>query len=62
MNIEPKEIKAGDTISFSYGIPPIHVRAKVVDIDGTLWVLTPGHNPDKCRLDLLPEYVGAIYE
>ena len=39
------EVTAGCTIHFAYGIPPVSVRAPVIDRDGVLIALTPGHNP-----------------
>lgn len=39
-------IKDGDYIQFSYGIPPVYVKAKV-----TLMVLTPEHNPKQETLE-----------
>jgi len=54
-------ILPGSSVSFSYGIPPVHVIAPVVTIDGELWVLTPGHNPTRCKLSELRECVGGYY-
>lgn len=54
-------IRAGDVIQFSYGIPPVRVEAKIKDIDGTLYAMTPGHKPDKCRLSELRRHVGNFY-
>ena len=55
-------VKAGDIVSFSYGIPPVGVKAKVVDRDGKLIVLTPGHNPEECNLRSLRTHVGDFYK
>jgi hypothetical protein len=55
-------IADGDDIEFSYGIPPIRVVAPVVTIHGELWILTPGHNPSRCKLVELREYVGGFYK
>lgn len=56
------EVKAGDTIEFSYGIPPVHVVAEVVESSsGELIALTPGHHPAKCKLSRLESYVGQFW-
>lgn len=57
-----EEIKEGDHVSFSYGIPPVGVRAKVVSVNGELWILTPGHKPGKSRLSGLEENVGDFFK
>lgn len=57
-----EEIEAGDWVRFSYGIPPVGVKARVVDRDGKLIVLTPGHNPEECTLKLLRWDVGEFYK
>jgi hypothetical protein len=56
-----KWVRSGDAIRFSYGIPPAIVKASVVERDGKLIALTPGHNPAECELRKLKEYVGAFY-
>ena len=48
----------GDTVRFSYGIPPVTVRAKVVQAGDRLIALTPGHNPESCPLDMLRRHAG----
>ena len=40
-------IKVGDIINFSYGIPPVSVNASISFKYGKLVLLTPGHNPSK---------------
>lgn len=57
-----KKVSAGDTISFSYGIPGVGVRARVEEINGALWAMTPGHKPDKCKLSKLRAAVGNFYK
>lgn len=55
-------IKERDWVSFCYGIPPVHVKAEVVrDKKYVLTVLTPGHNPEACRLSELRDCVGSFY-
>lgn len=51
-----KIVRAGDRIRFSYGIPSIVVVAEVIDRDGVLIALTPGHNPPECKLRMLRRY------
>lgn len=51
----------GDAISFSYGIPPVRVSGQVGWLNGELWVFTPGHNPTRCKMTELREYVGCFY-
>ncbi len=52
-------VKAGDTVRFNYGIPPIVVDAKIVQRRGQLIALTPGHDPAECNLRKLRSYVGG---
>lgn len=55
-------VTEGDTIHFSYGIPPIGVDAPIERINSILYAMTPGHNPKKCRLSELYEHVGNFYK
>lgn len=57
-----QEVKDGDTVTFSYGIPPVGVKAPVQEIDGELWAITKGHNPEKCKLRELRKFVGDFYK
>jgi len=57
-----KVISAGDWIHFGYGTPGVGVIAEVVDRDGALIVLTPGHKPTECRLDKLRGHVGNFWK
>lgn len=43
-----KIVTSGCHVYFSYGIPPVGVLAKVIERDGNLIALTPGHNPKEC--------------
>ena len=54
-------VAAGDTVHFSYGIPPIGVDAKIIERGGTLIGLCPGHNPPEFKLRSLRRYVGSWY-
>lgn len=49
-------VKAGCTINFGYGIPPVGVYAKVVERNGELIALTPGHNPAQCAVSYIKKY------
>ena len=54
-------VRAGDTITFSYGIPPVRVVGPVVSINNALWVISEGHNPSRCRVSELMEHVGDFW-
>jgi len=56
------EIKEGDVVGFSYGIPPIGVKAPIVKKDGELYAITEGHKPPQCKLRLLRKHVGSFYK
>jgi len=45
--------RAGDTVGFNYGIPPVTVAAKIIQRGDKLIALTPGHNPAECNLRML---------
>lgn len=49
-------IREGDTIRFSYGIPPVPVVAQVERINGRLYAITEGNNPEKARLSDLRKW------
>jgi hypothetical protein len=53
---------AGDTVMFSYGIPPVRVLAKIIERDERLIGLCPGHNPPEFNLRSLRRYVGSWYK
>jgi len=57
-----EKVRNGDVILFSYGIPPVRVFGSVVILKRELWVLTPGHNPDRCRMAELRDHVGGFYK
>ncbi len=54
--------RAGDTVSFNYGIPPVAVRAKIVQRGRSLIALTPGHTPAECNLRTLRRHVGGWFK
>lgn len=62
------EVYEDDTISFTYGIPPVKVVAQIVCRNGKYDASTTGHKPDSCELYELNEAVcgfeviGNIYE
>jgi len=53
---------AGDVVHFSYGIPPVGVDAQIIERDGRLVGLCPGHNPPEFKLRSLRRYVGGWYK
>jgi len=55
-------IRAGDIVIFSYGIPPVRVRSRIIERDGRLIGLCPGHNPPDFNLRSLRKYVGNWYK
>lgn len=61
-DMDGNPVAAGDIIVFCYGIPPVRVEATLSDINGTLWAMTPGHKPEKCKLDELRRYVGDFHK
>lgn len=56
------KLKAGDTVIFSYGIPPLRVEAPLVEKNGKLVAITKGHTPSECEVKELIGYVGNIYK
>lgn len=61
-DMDGQPVAAGDIIVFSYGIPPVRVEANLAELNGSLWAMTPGHTPDKCKLDQLQKHVGDFYK
>ena len=55
-------VQAGDTIKFSFGIPPKKVLAKIVSRKGRLVALTPNNRPQQVFLKDLSEYVGEWWK
>ena len=49
-------IKAGDTIVFYYGLPPIRVEAPIISRGGKLIALTEGHTPKEIELKKLKTF------
>ena len=55
-----KKVKEGDRLESAYGIPGRRIVGTVTSIDGELWVLTPGHEPSKCKLRAFKRYLGEF--
>ena len=60
-DVDGRDIREGDTIRFSYGIPPTLVEAPVIERDGVLIALTPDHNPKECPVKSLRRNVGEFW-
>ena len=52
-------ITAGCTLHFGYGIPPVSVNAKVIERDGTLIALTPGHTPSEAPVSHITPFFNC---
>ncbi len=61
VDCEGVEVRAGDIVHFSYGIPPVGVSAPVVRRGGKLIAITKGHNPEQCPVSELEEHVGVFW-
>jgi hypothetical protein len=57
-----QKVSSGDVIRFNYGIPPVCVKAKVVQKGKKLIALTPGHTPSEVNLRNLRRYVGGWFK
>jgi len=57
-----KWVTAGDTVLFSYGIPPVSVNALIIERNGRLIGLCHGHNPSEFNLRSLRRHVGSWYK
>lgn len=57
------EVKGGDWISFTYGIPPVRVDARVFIRQGALTAVVVGrHKPREMKLRALRRHVGNWYK
>ena len=56
-----QKVRAGDSIFFTYGIPPVRVIAPIIQRGKHLIALTPGHHPSECNLRRLRKLVGGWY-
>jgi hypothetical protein len=61
LDSDGNEVKAGNVIHFGYGIPPVGVEAPVIERDGKLIALTPGHKPAECPVSQLKRHVGDFW-
>ena len=59
---DKQRVSSGDTVRFNYGIPPVCVKAKLVQRGKQLIALTPGHKPTECNLRNLRKYVGGWFK
>jgi len=59
---DKQKVSAGDTVRFNYGIPPVCVKAKLVQRGNKIIALTPGHNPAESNLRSLRKYVGGWFK
>lgn len=57
-----EEVKAGDRISFSYGIPPVRVEGVLFERDGKLIMPTSGHNPAEATLAMIRRHTGGFWK
>jgi hypothetical protein len=57
-----RTVKAGDVIQFSYGIPPVRVTAEVIEENGKLVALTPGHNPEQATLKQVRDWCEHFHK
>ena len=55
-------VTSGDSVRFSYGIPPVTVIAPIIERDGKLIGLCSGHDPAEFELRSLRRHVGAWYK
>jgi len=54
------QVKPGDILESSYGIPPVKIVGTVIHREGVLWVLTPGHDPAECKLTAFKRHLGEF--
>ena len=66
MKVEKDEdgvpVYAGDTIAFSYGIPPVRVEGVLFERDGKLIMPTPAHTPKEATLAEIRRYCGIFWK
>jgi hypothetical protein len=56
------EVRAGDTISFSFGIPPQRVEGVLFERDGKLIMPCEGVTPKEATLNQLRRHVGGFWK
>ena len=57
-DMDGEPVKAGDTVAFSYGIPPVYVEGVVFERNGRLILPTPGHKPEEESLWSIKRHYG----
>lgn len=55
-------VQAGDTIAFSYGIPPVRVEGVLFERDGKLIMPTLGHTPKEATLNVIRKHCGIFWK
>ena len=55
-------VRAGDRISFSFGIPPTSVEGVLFERGGKLIMPTPSVKPQEATLDMLRKHVGGFWK
>ena len=55
-------VRAGDTISFSFGIPPKRVEGVLFERDGKLIMPCNGVTPKEASLEQLRRHVGGFWK
>lgn len=56
------EVMAGDTISFSFGIPPKRVEGVLFERDGKLIMPCDGVTPREATIEMLRKHVGGFWK
>ena len=56
------EVCAGDTVSFSFGIPPKRVEGVLFERDGKLMMPCEGVTPKEATLAQLRHHVGGFWK
>lgn len=59
---EGETVKAGDTIAFSFGIPPRRVEGVLFERDGKLIMPCEGVTPKEATLPMLRHHVGGFWK
>lgn len=55
-------VREGDSIHFIYGIPPIRANGTVINRNGVLWALVPGHKPNESTLSDIRKYCEHFWK
>lgn len=61
-DMEGETVKAGDTIAFTYGIPPVRVEGVLFERDGKLIMPTPEHTPKEATLGQIRYNCGGFWK